>query len=334
MAKFEKGPGQDRRGWDASAGQQVISVGSDSEIFLTGDGVDSLIVTPADLTICTVHERPSAVKVSGRTFVITALRQGDCKVEARSKTSDRRLVTSFEVHATESKHSFKLIFFPGERSINDVRMGTIYVVGANGERFMAAGGNPVGYKDRGGHTAEPTPVGKYILGGQQHVTTGTWPRSAIPYGSRIRILLDDHRIEFETPGKTWLPVMGPHGVVTKYMMAFAQRDGIKRTVEDCDEELKTLLLAKNGWLRTSTWDLNDFGRWAWNMTRGGSITPYYIHTTPETEWDTISGKRVALTNSHGCVHITPKERDRMMSLGYLKKGVEFEVRKYTETMST
>jgi hypothetical protein len=332
MATFEKPAGRSARGWDAKAGQQVIPVGEDAEMALQGPDADALLVTPSDLTVCTVHQKAAATPVpgSGRTFVVTALRVGDCRVEARTKAPERRLAASFQVHVTASKHPFKLVFFPGERLPGGITLGSIYVVGGNGERFQAAGGAVTGYKDRGGHTSEPTPPGRYLLGSQQHVTTGTWPRSAIPYGARLRILLDG-RIEFESPGKIWLPVTGPKGVVVKYMQEFARRDGQKRTVEDCDEELKSLLLAKNGWLRPAYWDLNDFGRWGWNLTRGGALTPYYVHTTPETEWATVEGKHVLLTNSHGCVHITPAERDKMVALGYLKKGVEFEVRKYSET---
>jgi hypothetical protein len=240
-------------------------------------------------------------------------------------------MASFQAHATSTKNTFKLVFFPGERSQGGVTSGTIYVIGGNGERFKAAGGAPAAYQDRGGHTSDPTPPGRYILGSQHHVTTGTWPNSAIPYGSRIRILLEDKRIEFETPGKTWLPVTGPNGVVVRYMKEFALRDGTSRTWQDCDAELRTLLInPKTGWLRTAYWDLNDFGRWGWNMTKNGAITPFYIHTTPIDEMLTAEGKPVALGNSHGCVHILPAERDKMISLGYLKRGVEFEVRRYSE----
>ena len=34
---------------------------------------------------------------------------------------------------------------------------------------------------------------------------------------------------------------------------------------------------------------------------------------------------------HGCVHIRPADRDEMMTLGYLQKGVKFVVKKYGVT---
>ncbi len=37
-----------------------------------------------------------------------------------------------------------------------------------------------------------------------------------------------------------------------------------------------------------------------------------------------------ITNSHGCVHITPKTRDQMIADGYLKRGTILEVRKYSD----
>jgi hypothetical protein len=80
----------------------------------------------------------------------------------------------------------------------------------------------------------------------------------------------------------------------------------------------------------SVWLLNDFGRWGWNLRRHGHRSPYFIHTTPEDEAATAAGRAVFLANSHGCVHLIPLERDRMMAQRFLKEGTEFEVRRYGE----
>ena len=42
------------------------------------------------------------------------------------------------------------------------------------------------------------------------------------------------------------------------------------------------------------------------------------------------GSSSALAQSHGCVHVWPKDRDEMMSKGYLDKGTELEVKSYTD----
>ncbi len=41
-------------------------------------------------------------------------------------------------------------------------------------------------------------------------------------------------------------------------------------------------------------------------------------------------QNIALENSHGCIHIHPKDRDDMMKKGYLKQGAYFEVKGYGE----
>ena len=81
-----------------------------------------------------------------------------------------------------------------------------------------------------------------------------------------------------------------------------------------------------------TWQANDFGVWAWNLmassAKGWQRTDMYVHTTPQNEATTAANQTVLLTQSHGCVHIRPRDRDQMMLLGYLQKGVRFVVKKY------
>lgn len=83
-------------------------------------------------------------------------------------------------------------------------------------------------------------------------------------------------------------------------------------------------------LRFTTWQQNDFGRWGWNLRRGGAQTAYYVRTTPPDENATAQGKAVFLTNSHGCIHLKPNDRDELDRLGYLKERVELEVRTCVE----
>jgi lipoprotein-anchoring transpeptidase ErfK/SrfK len=78
----------------------------------------------------------------------------------------------------------------------------------------------------------------------------------------------------------------------------------------------------------TTWERNDFGIWAYNLRRGGSGTPYYIHTTPEDERDTANRIPFSLAQSHGCIHIRPDDRDTMMGEHYLDRGIHLEVKGY------
>ena len=77
-----------------------------------------------------------------------------------------------------------------------------------------------------------------------------------------------------------------------------------------------------------TWNLNDFGKWSWNLKKYGQRTPYYIHTTPADEEASETHRRFLLTQSHGCIHIYPDDRDEMMRKGYLKAGINVEVKAY------
>jgi lipoprotein-anchoring transpeptidase ErfK/SrfK len=79
------------------------------------------------------------------------------------------------------------------------------------------------------------------------------------------------------------------------------------------------------------WERNDFGKWAFNVRRGGRRTPYYIHTTPEDEYATAHGLAFSLAQSHGCIHIRPADRDTMITEGYLAAGTRIEVKGYKET---
>lgn len=335
MAVFYKSKGQDATGWDKSTHTQTLKEGKDTMMTLAGYDMTGFYVVSSNPAICTVHERtPADVKppVSERHFVITAVQDGECEVQALFSEKNKTVLANFKVVVTNVKMAAKLVFFPGERTVGDCTMGTIFVVGGNGEHYDAAGGAPDAYKDNGGHTSDPTPPGIYVLGPQHKATTGTWPNSSIPFGAKLRMGTEPGRVEYLVGGNNWAAVNGPKGIVVKYMKEFALRDKKTRTTEDCDNELAGLLFTdrerKN--LRIDYWDQNDFGRWSWNMTLNGKITPYYIHTTPMNELQTVRGLKVVLTNSNGCVHLTPKVRDQMIADGYLKKGTIFEVRKYSD----
>jgi hypothetical protein len=75
---------------------------------------------------------------------------------------------------------------------------------------------------------------------------------------------------------------------------------------------------------------NGFGEWAFNLTKGGARTAYFLHTTSSDEADTAAHYVYSLTNSHGCIHIRPSDRARLMALSCLRQGVQLEVKGYEE----
>ncbi len=265
-----------------------------------------------------------------RHFLLTALRSGATTITAVLPGSGAAYAVPMTAKVV-GHSGIRLVFFPGERLEGSTTVGTIYVIGAGGEAITAAGGPPVGRPDRGGHTVDPTPPGEYILGPRIRVVAPSWPTSVIPWGAALRFNAANE-VEYESSPGAWIVATGASGAVTSAQMAFWRRGGLKPDLKVVIGEVRGYFVnSKTGSLRNPTWVFNDFGRWGWNLRQDGHGTAYFVHTTPDDEHATDQGKAVFLANSHGCVHLVPKERDRFMSLGYLKEGVPFEVRPYTET---
>ncbi len=209
--------------------------------------------------------------------------------------------------------------------------GHIYVLGGKGEAYEAVGGYPpkMGKKDEGGHYAGATPSGFFTLGPAQHHTTLSWPMSVIPWGAKLRVGTDK---ELEFFDGTWKKATGPHGEWTKAQSQWNQRDEhSSRVTEEQKEAFRSVVFNERGELRFTEWIFNDFGKWSWNLMRGGKRTPYYIHTTPGDEQFRAGLKAyfpLLLLQSHGCVHLDPKDRDEMMAKGYLKAGTQVHIMPY------
>jgi hypothetical protein len=61
--------------------------------------------------------------------------------------------------------------------------------------------------------------------------------------------------------------------------------------------------------------------------REGTVTGFFIHTTPEDE-TAPSGQKIQLSFSHGCIHMVPADRNEAKKQGYLKKGIHLTVLGY------
>jgi hypothetical protein len=184
----------------------------------------------------------------------------------------------------------------------------------------------------GAHRAEPTPAGHYTLGRRQHVVTPTWWLSAIPWGATLR-LDGKGEVEYQDDSGTggWHLVTGPKGVLTASFLRFKLHSGEKMILPKAVTMVRDALIdPATKSLKLTVWELNDFGRWGWNLLLNGKGTPFFLHTTPQNERESKAGNVVSLSNSHGCIHIDPKDRDDFMAKHYLDAGVDFEVRPYSE----
>lgn len=243
----------------------------------------------------------------------------------------------------------ELVLFPGEfKDDMGVTRGRIYarVEGELVRDYEACAGPAPedAHGDKGGHVAGATEAGDYTLGAPEHHTSPNWPRSTVPWGARLRAR-DDGAIEFSADGVEWLRATGldggAWGLMTDAEIRFEERtrqgdaaragvpavplsDDEKRGI---DEGCRRLFYRADGTLLPS-YLLNDFGNWAWNLRRGGARSDYFVHTTPTNEAAAAAGEDFRLSQSHGCIHIRPVDRDEMIARGFLQRGVRFTVKPY------
>lgn len=88
------------------------------------------------------------------------------------------------------------------------------------------------------------------------------------------------------------------------------------------------------------WVFNDFGHMTCyyfkdvnnnkRRDRNEKVHGEFIHTTPNNEAQTSRSEAVILFESHGCIHVKPKDIDRMIKKSYLKKGNQIIVHGYSD----
>jgi L,D-transpeptidase catalytic domain len=341
MANFDKFANLSPHGWDKATLTQTIKVGESAHIGLWGGGPrgEALDVFGGDDRICVTHEEPKPKQPAykdWRHFLLTGLKPGTINLKAFLPGTSIEYAKAVKVVVTGGS-KIKLVYFPGERDDGSTVMGTIYVIGGKGEAIPAAGGPRVGYKNPadGGHTAEPTPAGHYTLGPRKHVVTASWWQSSIPWGAKLRLNAKGDVEYQDDEGKgNWVEATGVNGVLTKALYGYKTRMKEKTSLNAVDAELRAILINPvTRDLVGTIWERNDFGRWGWQLMQHGHGTPYFLHTTPLNEAAFKADKNAIadLSNSHGCIHIDPADRDDFIKKGYLDTGTEFEVRPYSES---
>lgn len=219
----------------------------------------------------------------------------------------------------------QLHFYPRAKRLLCVA-GTSVVAGAE------AWGGRAPSRGEGDPTMAPqhsTP-GTYVIGWRGPYVTRTWPWSRIGWGTPLRVSPDGRHLLYKTgagPGaSSWRRV--------DREIPAATLDAVKREYHalygggaiDGDGRL----FDRDGDGVPEVWVFNDFGPWAVryhadpNRNRrldpGERLLGEMVHTTPADEANHARGLPVKLDTSHGCIHVKPADRDRLLALGAFEPG--------------
>jgi hypothetical protein len=184
--------------------------------------------------------------------------------------------------------------------------------------YDAYGGSP--HPFRGPSEAEdggPTKAGQYVVVGtwKHSRASSTWIFSRIEWGTPVRD--DGSKIWIQINGQ-WKDQEKITGC-TRAVVLEEVRDLYERSIHTPPQH------------PLSSWILNDFGHIsgfiAEDLNRNlhwdrdsENIHPQFFHTTPDNELQSLKGLPVILEESHGCIHVKPKDIDEMIQKGYLAKG--------------
>lgn len=208
----------------------------------------------------------------------------------------------------------ELHFFPGQNLLA-IKKGNAYVA-----RYEAWGG-PASMGNDSYMPEEPTWPGTYIIHSTQSYATPTWPFSKIKWGTPLQDKLQLNDVYYQLPSNKWGSVKKDIGIDRKKIIDMYFNYYGKMKVP-------------------SAWVFNDFGpiaiRWFKDINgnkildKNETLSGQMFHTTPQNEAEHSLGKKVQLTPSHGCIHLNPRDRDTILSLGGFKPKTIFVVHKYNE----
>jgi hypothetical protein len=195
-------------------------------------------------------------------------------------------------------------------------------------RSEAWGGPSKKVSVKGSMDILPTPAGKYVIGPIMRYHTPSWGYSKIKWGTAIK----DSDLERSLPEKAkqdvwyklsngnWASILKDFNFTrTEIMDRYEQLYGIRRVPK--------------------TWVFNDFGPIAIRyfkdlnnnkvLDKNEKLEGTMFHTTPENEAETKRGvKKVSLVPSHGCIHMIPADRSKLISINAFKEGTDLVIFPY------
>ncbi len=224
----------------------------------------------------------------------------------------------------------ELHFFPGERKI-------IWVV--NGKAVVKAsawgGEEPVKGVKYDVMKPRPTTPGRYVIYSYEPYKTNTWPLSRIRWGTRLKVNAGTGEVSFETGIRSpaWKRVKDKvPGLTTKHLRALYYKLYGDTGKYDVDGDYVPEI-----------WVFNDFGAMAVRYFKDTNrnkkldskrerLSGEMIHTTPENEAQVAKRDAVNLTPSHGCIHVSPVDRDALKKAGAFEPGIDIVIHNYKEVV--
>ena len=207
----------------------------------------------------------------------------------------------------------ELHFYPGEKRLVLLE-GSRVLVSAE-----AWGGPEHVILHKNAMAQGPTDAGRFVIGWVGKYHTGSWPWSKIQWGTALRDISTD--VYFENSSGTWSSIKKDFGIT---------RDAIIK-------QHYALYGKKNV---PPTWIFNDFGpqaiRYYVDSNRNGkqdkseNLSGEMFHTTPDNEAQQARGQSLHMTESHGCIHMKPLERDTLKNKGAFDLGRTLIIHSYTD----
>lgn len=193
------------------------------------------------------------------------------------------------------------------------------------------------------HRREPTPKGEFVIAycAKQASSGYGYGMSKIPWGSKIRLDAASRELQVQLNGQ-WKMVKDVTGVsrqeVEKAFSAYYRQT---------NDLLRNLGKAQLTYTQPfpDEWIFNDFGHISCyyfvdvngnrRQDKGEKMSQEVVHPTPDDEFLDSKGygSLIQLPESHGCIHVKPKDIDYMIARGFLKTGNTVVVHGYTDVLN-
>jgi hypothetical protein len=221
-----------------------------------------------------------------------------------------------------------LHFFPGWKVL-------IWLVNRRVELRATASGGVAAEPGRTYNTMKPqrTTPGNYVIYSVAPYVTKTWKQSRIAWGTRLRLSPDGRDLLYETGGSNplWASATKKCEVtIDELRLIYGELYGTSgRYDPDGDNLPDRWIYSAFGPLAVRYFrDLNGNKRLDGKERLSGEM----FHTSPDTEAAQLLKLPSNLGESHGCIHISPVDRDRFLKAHAFDRGVDLVIHTYEESV--